>query len=120
MNILGKVDLVVQLGKGCYDVTFVVGDIDSNGILGQDFLRQNVDHINYRKPCLVMGSDIVPLQTVGGSSQICRVEVRETRSRYLHIQECGFQSIFPLLNIWHHLVLWNQILMSWLKRKFFP
>ncbi|KAH3852520.1 hypothetical protein DPMN_095029 [Dreissena polymorpha] len=43
-----------------------------------DFLRQNVDHINYRKSCLVMGSDIVPLQTVGGSSQICRVEVRDT------------------------------------------
>jgi hypothetical protein len=78
MNILGKVDLVVQLGKECYDVTFVVGDIDSDGILGQDFLRQNVDHINYGKSCLVMGSDIVPLQTVGGSSQICRVEVRDT------------------------------------------
>ncbi|KAH3863024.1 hypothetical protein DPMN_026000 [Dreissena polymorpha] len=30
MNILGKVDLVVQLGKECYDVTFVVGDIDSD------------------------------------------------------------------------------------------
>ncbi|KAH3785334.1 hypothetical protein DPMN_163421 [Dreissena polymorpha] len=78
MNILGKVDLVVQLGKECYDVTSVVGDIDSDGILGQDFLRQNVDHINYRKSCLVIGSAIVPLQTVGGSSQICRVEVRET------------------------------------------
>ncbi|KAH3786115.1 hypothetical protein DPMN_164217 [Dreissena polymorpha] len=37
-----------------------------------------MDHINNRKSCLVMESDIVPLQTVGGSSQICRVEVRDT------------------------------------------
>ena len=78
MNVIGNVVLVVQLGFERYDITFVVGDIDSDGILGQDFLRKNVDNINYRKSCLVMGSETVPLETANGSSQICRVEVRET------------------------------------------
>ncbi len=63
-----------MLGNECFDVSFVVCDIEADGILGQDFLRANVDSINYKRSCLMMGGDVVPLWTGGQALHICRVE----------------------------------------------
>ena len=50
----------------------------TDGILGQDFLRQHVDNINYRHSCLVMSSTTVPLWVCGTAKQICRVQAKDT------------------------------------------
>ena len=61
MQVAGSVDLVVQMGVERFDLPFVVCGIEADGILGQDFLRSNVDSINYKRPCLVMGDNTVTL-----------------------------------------------------------
>jgi len=78
MVVDGQTDLVLQLHREYFDVPLVVCEIDSDGILGQDFLRQHVDSINYKKSCLVMGQTSVPLWVGGLANQICRVEVQQT------------------------------------------
>ena len=62
----------------CFDIPFVVCSIESDGILGQDFLKQHVDSINYKHSSLVIGNTSVPLWTGGQANQICRVEIQET------------------------------------------
>ena len=78
MRVVGNVDLLVPIGNECFDVSFVVCDIEADGILGQDFLRANVDSINYKRSCLMMGGDVVPLWTGGQALHICRVELQQT------------------------------------------
>ena len=78
MTVDGSVDLVIQIGQEYFDLTFIVCNIDLDGILGQDFLRKHVDSINYKQSCLVIGSNKVPLWTGGQGLQVCRVEMRNT------------------------------------------
>jgi hypothetical protein len=78
MFIDGSVSLPVKIGQQWYDLTFMVCDVNLDGILGQDFLKQYVDSINYKHACLVIGSDRVPLWTGGQGLQVCRVEMQET------------------------------------------
>ena len=78
MNVTGRVDLIVEMNAEKFDIPFVVCDIDADGILGQDFLRQHVDSINYKKSCLMMGQTSVPLWVGGMANQICRVEMQQT------------------------------------------
>lgn len=78
MSVEGSVNIVIQIGQECFDLTFIVCNIDLDGILGQDFLKQHVDSINYKQSCLIIGSDKVPLWTGGRSLQVCRVEMKDT------------------------------------------
>ncbi|KAH3705302.1 hypothetical protein DPMN_080370 [Dreissena polymorpha] len=42
-------------------------------MFGQDFRRANVDSINYKRSCLMMVGEVVPLLTGGQALHICRV-----------------------------------------------
>ena len=53
-------------------------DIESDCIIGQDFLHEHVDSISYRRSCLIVGSKTIPLWMGGTALQICKVEVRNT------------------------------------------
>ena len=78
MSLTGSVDLSLELGSKQFNLTFIVCDIESDSILGQDFLRHHVDVINYKQSCLIIGTTNVPLWTGGQAVQVCRVEIRET------------------------------------------
>ena len=78
LSVAGSVDIILKLGDQHYDVNFMVCEMNTEAILGQDFLKRHVDSINYRKSCLQLGNNIVPLYTGGKSLQICRVEMKET------------------------------------------
>ena len=78
MSVFGSVELLLKLGDQNYDVTFIVCCMDTEGILGQYFLKQHVECINYLRSCLQMGENIVSLFTGGKSLQVCRVEMKET------------------------------------------
>ena len=49
----------------------MVCDIESDCIIGQDFLSENVDSISYRRSCLTVGSKTIPLWMGGTALQIC-------------------------------------------------
>ncbi|KAH3784776.1 hypothetical protein DPMN_095312 [Dreissena polymorpha] len=78
MTVVRNVDLLVRVGNECFDVSFVVCDIEADGILVQDFMRANVDSINYKRSWLMMGVDVVPLWTSGQALHICRVKLQPT------------------------------------------
>lgn len=78
MSVMGSVDLVIEMTGERFDIPFVICDIEADGILGQDFLTQNVDNINYRRSCLMIGHKSIPLWTGGQANQVCRVELQHT------------------------------------------
>lgn len=78
MSVAGRVDLALEIGRSKFDIPFVVCGIEADGILGQDFLKQHVDSINYKRSCLVLGQNIVPLWTGGQANQVCRIEISDT------------------------------------------
>ena len=78
MSVSGSVDLVVEMTSERFDMSFVVCDIEADGILGQDFLKQYVDSINYKHSCLLIGNKTIPLWTGGRANQICRVDIQHT------------------------------------------
>ena len=78
MAVTGSVDLLVDMANQRFDLSFVVCSMEIDGILGQDFLREHVDSINYKRSCLVIGQNLVPLWTGGQANQICRVELQDT------------------------------------------
>ena len=78
INVLGRVQLAIDLSSISFVVQFIVCDNESDCIVGQDFLSENVDSISYRRSCLTVGSKTIPLWMGGTALQICRVEVRNT------------------------------------------
>ncbi|KAH3868123.1 hypothetical protein DPMN_031262 [Dreissena polymorpha] len=78
MEVSESVDLIIRMATERFDHTFIACEMKTDGILGQDFLKQYVDSINYKRSCLVMGKKVVPLWTGGQANQICRVQLQET------------------------------------------
>ena len=78
MSVKGNVDLIIEMTNERFDIPFVVCNVEADGILGQDFLKQHVDSINYKRSCLVIGNNIIPLWTGGQANQICRVNIQHT------------------------------------------
>ncbi|KAH3831677.1 hypothetical protein DPMN_104947 [Dreissena polymorpha] len=78
MKVRGSVDLIIRMATDGFDHTLIACEIETDGILGQDFLKQYVDSINYKRSCLVMGKNVVPFWTGGQANQICRVQLNET------------------------------------------
>jgi len=54
MAVTGSVDLIVEMCGERFDISFVVCAIEADGILGQDFMKQHVDCINYKRSCSVI------------------------------------------------------------------
>lgn len=49
LSVLGRLDLEIQFKENKYPLTVLVCDISQDAILGQDFLLEHVQKIDYRK-----------------------------------------------------------------------
>ncbi|KAH3740959.1 hypothetical protein DPMN_047677 [Dreissena polymorpha] len=99
MAVTGSVDLIVEMCGERFDTSFVVCAIEADGILGQDFLKQHVDCINYKRSCLMICNNAVALWTGGAANRVCRVECMHTISVPAHTR----MSIFVKIPMKDHL-----------------
>ena len=75
----GYVDLIVKLGSYSFEKTFIVCDIASDGILGQDFLLKYVKSWDLEAHKLILKhGNTIECYTKSGTSRVCRVLVKET------------------------------------------
>ena len=84
----GKLHFTLKLGNAEYDMRSLVCEIDQDAILGQDFLLQNVERIDYKRQILSTPEGQFKCWIGGEANVTCRVLSKETikipgRSRML-------------------------------------
>lgn len=77
LSVLGRLDLEIQFKENKYPLTVLVCDISQDAILGQDFLLEHVQKIDYRKLQVFIGDEILNCWTGGNAAMVCRVTVKE-------------------------------------------
>ena len=78
LQLYGVLPYSLQLGNTTYDLNFLVCQIDIDAILGQDFLLQYVNRIDYKRQTLDTEDNEIKCW-IGGQANIrCRVVAKET------------------------------------------
>ena len=77
VKVYGSARVKIKLGNTDYLHKMIICDIATDGILGQDFLLENVKRIDYEKYLLYTKHDEVTCWLGAKSSMICRVLVKE-------------------------------------------
>ena len=78
MEILGKCTLSLVLGNIETQHTVVVANIESEGLLGSDFLCKPNCVLNFRECVLEMEGESIPYRELMGCMTVCRVKIAET------------------------------------------
>jgi hypothetical protein len=68
----------LTLGEGSYELDFLVCKIYQDAILGQDFLLEHIDKIDYRKQILSTKHSDIQCWVGGEAEMVCRVLSRQT------------------------------------------
>ena len=78
INVYGHANISIKLGKNEYFHQVIVCDISPDGILGQDFMLEHVEKIDYEKYMLHTETGQISCWLGGNSSMTCRVIAEET------------------------------------------
>jgi hypothetical protein len=77
LKVYGSANIVMTIGRSDYQVPVAVCDITPDGVLGQDFLLQNVRKLDYEKYILHTSTDSIHCHVGEGTRTVCRVMVEE-------------------------------------------
>ena len=78
MKITGICTLNLAIGQVDIQHEVIIADIESEGLLGSDFLSKHDCVLNFKKGVLEIDGETIPYREHVGSVTICRVKVAET------------------------------------------
>ena len=73
IKLYGSMQETITLGDAEYTIELLVGDIQQDAILGQDFLLEHIDRIDYRSQLLTSKNTEIPCWIGGEAKMTCRV-----------------------------------------------
>ena len=77
LHTYGQAEMKLNIGNKGFDQTVIVCDMSPEGILGQDFLMNYVQKIDYSRQLLHTDKSVIQCWTGGESAMVCRVLVEK-------------------------------------------
>ncbi len=77
LRVYGRADIPIDIQNKQFIHNVIICDMTPDGILGQDFLLQNIKSVNYETYEMITNSGNIQCWVGGGSSMVCRITVRE-------------------------------------------